>query len=196
MPTEPQFEENPEFEYVSHSTIEHQYPFISDKRSRDGVFNLPEVVQFLKAEKFSDVVAIRMPEDACYGDFMVIATAKSNNHISQASKILHELFKMKRASSDPFPSFEGLKEHSEWIAVDLGNIILHMFAKAKCRQRYDLESLWGIGPEFDEKTQGLDASETQADSSMGLTQADWESIIAEVAAERTSTRGQARKTNQ
>eukprot|EP00108_Taenia_solium_P008500 TsM_000514500 transcript=TsM_000514500 gene=TsM_000514500 len=183
LPTEPQFEENPEFEYVSHSTIEHQYPFISDKRSRGGVFDLPEVVQFLKAEKFSDIVAIRIPEDACYGDFMVIATAKSNNHISQASKILHELFKMKRASSDSFPSFEGLKEHSEWIAVDLGNIILHMFAKAKCRQRYDLESLWGIGPEFDEKTQGLDASETQADSSMGLTQADWESIIAEVAAE-------------
>lgn len=72
-----------------------------------------------------------------------------------------------------------------------------MFTKAKCRQRYDLESLWGIGPEFDEKTQGLDASEPQAAafSSMGFTQAEWESIVAEVAAEQTSTPDQAGKTN-
>ncbi|EUB61628.1 hypothetical protein EGR_03442 [Echinococcus granulosus] len=185
LPVEPQFEENPEFEYVSQSVTECRYPFISNKRSRGGVFNLPEVVQFLRAEKFSDVVAIRIPEVACYGDFMVVATAKSNNHVYQASKILQELFKMKRASSDSIPSFEGLKERSEWVAVDLGNIILHMFAKVECRQRYDLESLWGIGPEFDEKTQGLEVPQSEVDSfpSMRLTQADWERIVAEVAAE-------------
>ncbi|KAL5111729.1 Mitochondrial assembly of ribosomal large subunit protein 1 [Taenia crassiceps] len=119
LPTVPQFEENPEFEYVSHSSIECRYPFISNKRSRGGVFNLPEVVQFLRAENFSDIVSIRIPEAACYGDFMVIATGKSDSHVVQASKILHELFKMKRAPSDSFPSFEGLKEHSEWVAVDL-----------------------------------------------------------------------------
>lgn len=74
-----------------------KYPFSLDANisitlgSRGGVFDLSEVVQFLRAEKFSDIVAIRVPEAACYGDFMVIATAKSSNHVSQASRILHEL---------------------------------------------------------------------------------------------------------
>ncbi|VDM34021.1 unnamed protein product [Hydatigera taeniaeformis] len=171
LPVEPQFEENPEFDMTL--------------GSHGGVFDLPEIVQFLRVENFSDIVSIRIPETVCYGNFMVIATAKSSNHVSQTSKILHQLFKIKRASSDPFPSFEGLEERADWVAVDFGNIILHMFTKVECRQMYDLESLWGIGPEFDEKTQELESSKAQVDFpySMNLTQADWERIVADATAE-------------
>lgn len=67
----------------------------------------------------------------------------------------------------------------------LGNIILHMFATKECRDRYDLESLWGIGAEFDPKAQGMDEAEKESEqfAPLSLTQADWERILAEVAAD-------------
>lgn len=63
-----------------------------------------------------------------------------------------------------------------------------MFATKVCRERYDLESLWGVGAEFDPKAQGLDDSVDKSDQlpPLSLTQADWERIVAEVTAEEAS----------
>ncbi len=78
-----------------------------------------------------------------------------------------------------------------------GNIILHLFASNECRQTYDLESLWAAGPEFDEQAQGVATTHTSGkeESSsaffpMQLTEADWERIVAEVAAERAAPEGE------
>jgi hypothetical protein len=35
--------------------------------------------------------------------------------------------------------------------MDLGNIALHIFS-AKFRKMYDLETLWTVGPEYDDLT--------------------------------------------
>ena len=40
----------------------------------------------------------------------------------------------------------------DWVAMDLGNIALHLFTE-ETREKYDLESLWSVGSEFDTKTQ-------------------------------------------
>ncbi|VDD76462.1 unnamed protein product, partial [Mesocestoides corti] len=188
FPTEKQFEEDPEFDYVSQSTNDCKYPFISATRSSDGVFSITELVKFLAAENVSNVVVISLPEYAHYGEFMVVASAKSRKHISQVSDVLRRLFKIKRSPSDPMPSLEGLKEQSDWVAVDLGNILLHLFATPELRQKYDLESLWGAGPDFDEQAQGLDASEREStySSHAELTQADWERIVEDIIQQTTS----------
>ncbi|VDO03277.1 unnamed protein product [Rodentolepis nana] len=185
VPVDQQFDEDPEFDYFNQSLDYYNYPFICPGRASNGVFDLSEIVQFLRSEMFIDIVAIRLPDVACCGDYMVIASANSIKHMTQSSRILQKLFKMKRSPSDSIPNFEGLDRKSDWIAVDLGNIILHMFATKECRNRYDLESLWGIGAEFDLKAQGLDEVEKQSEQSapLGLTQADWERILAEVAAD-------------
>ncbi|VDL58081.1 unnamed protein product [Hymenolepis diminuta] len=185
VPMDHQFDEDPEFEYFNQSPVEYNYPFMSPGRASNGVFDLPEIVQFLRAERFTDIVAIRSSDAACCGDYMVIASANSIKHMTQSSKILQKLFKMKRSPSDTMPNFEGFEGNSNWIAVDLGNIILHMFATKECRDRYDLESLWGIGAEFDPKAQGMDEAEKESEqfAPLSLTQADWERILAEVAAD-------------
>ncbi|KAM7541576.1 hypothetical protein Aperf_G00000045309 [Anoplocephala perfoliata] len=187
---EHQFDEDPEFEYFNQSPAEYNYPFMSTGRSTNGVFDLPEIVQFLRAERFFDIVAIRSPNIASCSDFIVIATANSAKHIARTSSILQKLFKMKRNLTDAMPLFDGIEGKSDWAAVDLGNIILHMFATKVCRERYDLESLWGVGTEFDLKAQGLDDSTGKSDQFplLSLTQADWERIVAEVAADESTSK--------
>jgi ribosome-associated protein len=43
-------------------------------------------------------------------------------------------------------SVEG-KAHAEWILMDYGNFIVHVFSK-KAREYYCLEKLWGDAPKF------------------------------------------------
>jgi len=59
-------------------------------------------------------------------------------------------FKMKeRKPSDLLPKIEGSKTSKDWIALDLGNIALHVFT-AGAREQMDLETLWTVGPLFDD----------------------------------------------
>lgn len=60
---------------------------------------------------------------------------------------MRKVYKKKRHNFDIIPAVEGANS-KEWMALDLGNIALHVFSK-KTRELYDLESLWAVGPEFD-----------------------------------------------
>lgn len=42
-----------------------------------------------------------------------------------------------------------------WKLIDLGNIVLHLFLE-DAREFYDIESLWTVGEEFDDKIQKPD----------------------------------------
>lgn len=60
---------------------------------------------------------------------------------------VRKLFKIKRNSGEIIPKIEGEKSR-KWMALDLGNIALHVFSE-DTRLEYNLESLWAIGKEFD-----------------------------------------------
>ena len=64
---------------------------------------------------------------------------------------------MKRHPTDPFLDIGG-KECPDWKVVDMKNIVLHVFLKP-IRDKYDIETLWTVGHEFDEKFQ---KSETES----------------------------------
>lgn len=103
VPMDHQFDEDPEFEYFNQSPVEYNYPFMSSGSmfktwnmwlvlgASNGVFDLPEIVQFLRAERFADIVAIRSSDAACCGDYIVIASANSIKHMTQSSRILQKL---------------------------------------------------------------------------------------------------------
>ncbi|VDM03225.1 unnamed protein product, partial [Schistocephalus solidus] len=175
LPPERLFEEDPQFEYVAQG-------------GDSGVFELEEMTKLLRKENLDGIVCLKLPKTACLGDFMVIANAKSKRHLSQTAAVIQKLFKMKRNPMDPLPVFEGLRENADWLATDLGNIVLHLFASSASRETYSLESLWGAGPEFDEQTQGFKAVSSEADgAALGLlSQTDWEQIIAEVCARKAN----------
>lgn len=65
------------------------------------------------------------------------------------TQFVRKVFKIKRNSSDILPKVEG-ENSKDWMALDLGNIALHVFSP-KARKMYDLESLWSVGPEFDKE---------------------------------------------
>lgn len=49
--------------------------------------------------------------------------------------------------TDVIPKIEG-ESSKDWMALDLGNIALHIFS-TEARAQYDLESLWTVGPDYD-----------------------------------------------
>lgn len=65
------------------------------------------------------------------------------------AEFIRKVYKMKRISTDILPKIEG-ETSNDWVALDLGNIALHIF-KSETRKKYDLESLWSVGREFDKE---------------------------------------------
>ncbi|CAL8080242.1 unnamed protein product [Calicophoron daubneyi] len=96
----------------------------------------------------------------------------------------HENLKYKRKESRlGLPRVEGLDGSCDWIAIHLGNILLHLF-QPETRAHYDLESLWAAGPEHDEVSHGfLPFSLTRPSKSDVV---DWDQVISEVRGQRSS----------
>lgn len=70
---------------------------------------------------------------------------------------VRRVFKLKRKTNDIIPKIEGEKD-KDWIAMDLGNIALHIFSK-KARAHYDLESLWCLGDEYEKRIKNKNSME-------------------------------------
>lgn len=62
---------------------------------------------------------------------------------------LNKIHKIKKDKSDPFLLLDDASK--DWQLIDLGNIVLHVMLRA-IREHYDLETLWTVGQEFDEKS--------------------------------------------
>ena len=119
-----------------------------------GVFDVSDLVDVLVGEKCQDVVVMAIPEELGYVDHMVIVTCMSKRHLRSAATFVKKMYKLKRQKlanrkslGERVPRIEGIDDaDSKWLALDLGNIALHLFL-AETRELYDLESLWGVGPE-------------------------------------------------
>lgn len=70
---------------------------------------------------------------------MVIASGTSNRHVASiADALIKDLKQHNIKGIEP----EG-KETSEWILVDAGDVIAHIF-KPETRQKYDIEGMWSV----------------------------------------------------
>ncbi|XP_043197905.1 mitochondrial assembly of ribosomal large subunit protein 1-like [Amphibalanus amphitrite] len=123
----------------------------SAERGRSGVFDVEELVEVLREEGMEDLCVLRLPEDHAYVGHMVLATARSHQHMLATAQFVKKLYKRKRLSSDPVPRIEG-RTSKEWIAMDMVNIALHLFDR-RAREHYDVDGLWAVGPRYDEKSQ-------------------------------------------
>lgn len=73
-----------------------------------------------------------------FTDYFIITHGNSpRQNIAIYESIEEEL---KKANLRPL-SIEG-KEHAEWILMDYGSFIIHVFSK-RAREYYSLEKLWG-----------------------------------------------------
>lgn len=111
---------------------------------------IEELVDILKREKAVDIFVAKIPPTYRYADYLVIATGKSARHILAMSEFIRKVFKKKMNSDDKVPVLEG-KNSKNWMALDLGNIVVHIFSQS-AREYYDLETLWSVGPEYDSQS--------------------------------------------
>jgi len=130
-------------------------------RGQEGVFDLHEMIEVLQAENVQDIVAIKVPEEMNYTDYLVIGTGFSTRHLKSVMEYVKKLHKGKRGKKDPHAIIEGL-EAEDWLVVDMGNIVLHLF-HPDTRDQWDLETLWTVGPEFDELIDGGKRDNAQLD---------------------------------
>ncbi|CAH2231380.1 mitochondrial assembly of ribosomal large subunit protein 1 [Pararge aegeria] len=133
-----------------------KYPIINDEfeginlqRGKSGVFEIEELVDILQRENSKDIFVASVPRDINYVEYMCIVSARSKRHILALAEFVRKVYKKKCYKNDQIPRIEG-KDSDEWMALDLGNIALHIFSD-KTRKVYDLETLWSVGSEFDEK---------------------------------------------
>ncbi|XP_026487578.1 uncharacterized protein LOC113394475 [Vanessa tameamea] len=137
--------------------VEDKYPILSDEfdginleRGKNGVYEIEDLVELLQRENSKDIFVATVPKEINYVDYICVVSARSKRHILALAEFVRKVYKKKCHKNDYIPKIEG-KDSEEWMAIDLGNIALHIFSE-KTRKVYDLETLWSVGSEFDEKT--------------------------------------------
>ena len=91
-------------------------------------------VEDLKAK---DIVVLDISERSNLADFMIVCSGTSKTHVKAIAENL--VVEAKRANLH-INGVEG-RESSEWVLVDLGDVILHVM-QDKTRDFYELEKLW------------------------------------------------------
>uniref|UniRef100_A0A336MYU8 Mitochondrial assembly of ribosomal large subunit protein 1 n=1 Tax=Culicoides sonorensis TaxID=179676 RepID=A0A336MYU8_CULSO len=121
---------------------------ISLERGLTGVFEIEEIVKILRKENGIDICVCKVPSELKYVDYIGVVTGRSHRHMIGMAEYIRRIFKLKRHKGDVLPRIEGANGR-DWMAIDLGNIALHIFSHA-ARLNYDLESLWALGSQYDE----------------------------------------------
>ncbi|CAH8527855.1 unnamed protein product [Dicrocoelium dendriticum] len=172
-PLEGQWAENPELEYANITSRPVSFDFVQPNE----FFQLNEIRQLLKQENVRDLIFIKLPPNHIC-TYMVIGSGMSRNHVRATASVVYRILKYKRRTSSlGLPRLNGLDGSCEWIAMNLGNILLHLFLPP-VREYYDLEGLWAAGPEYDEYSRVVNVR--RGDIPCHLQQVDWDQLIQEV----------------
>uniref|UniRef100_D3TRF4 Mitochondrial assembly of ribosomal large subunit protein 1 n=1 Tax=Glossina morsitans morsitans TaxID=37546 RepID=D3TRF4_GLOMM len=141
------FDVEKERQHQREQTVPDHSSQVNLKRGIRGVFDIDSLVEVLRKEGAEDIFVCSVPTELKYVDYLVVCSGRSHRHLTAIAEFVRYMYKVKRHSDDTLPKIEGKKSH-EWMALDLGNIALHILAP-KIRTSYDLESLWAIGVEYD-----------------------------------------------
>ncbi len=98
---------------------------------------LTTVLNSLSDAKAEDIVSIDLQGKTSIGDTMVIASGRSQRHVSAIADQLRE--KLKEEGYRDL-RVEGLP-HCDWVLIDSGDVIVHIF-QPEVRQFYNLEKMW------------------------------------------------------
>lgn len=86
--------------------------------------------------------------DIVVSDFSQIGTAPADafvicngNSPAQVDSIVDSVENMARTKLGERPSAIAGRENSTWVAMDFGNVMVHIFQQ-EAREYYDLENLW------------------------------------------------------
>jgi ribosome-associated protein len=98
---------------------------------------LDAITVWLDEAKAENIVTIDIKGKSSIGDYMVIATGRSDRHVGA---IADQLQKKLKENELAMPRVEG-KETCDWVLIDTGDIIVHVF-RPEVREFYNLEKMW------------------------------------------------------
>ena len=95
------------------------------------------VLASLEEAKAEDLVSIDITGKTTLGDYMVVASGRSQRHVAaMADRLLGDL---KDAGGREI-KVEGLR-HGDWVLIDAGDVIVHLF-RPEVRAFYNIEKMW------------------------------------------------------
>ena len=98
-------------------------------------------------KKATDLVLLDLRAVASFTDFFLICTGASARQVQAISNAIEETLRIN--SKRPL-HIEGYSS-GEWILLDYGDFIVHVFSQAS-RRFYDLERLWRDAPRIEVKS--------------------------------------------
>jgi ribosome-associated protein len=106
----------------------------------DAEETLRLVLARLDEMKAEDTITINLHNISTLGDYMVVASGRSNRHVgSVADRVVEDL---KKAGLSDL-RVEGIP-HCDWVLIDAGDVIVHLF-RPEVRAFYNLEKMWSGG---------------------------------------------------
>lgn len=98
---------------------------------------LAQILSWLDEAKAESVVSIDIKRKSSLGDFMVVATGRSDRHVGA---IAEQLERHLKDQGHGRVRVEG-KPQCDWVLIDVGDIIVHVF-RAEVREFYNIEKMW------------------------------------------------------
>lgn len=95
------------------------------------------IMSSLEDAKAEEIATIDLNGKAALADSMIVASGRSNRHVSA---IADQLQKALKEAGYKSTSVEGLP-HCDWVVMDAGDVIVHLF-RPEVRRFYNIEKLW------------------------------------------------------
>lgn len=98
------------------------------------------IIKGMQENKAKEIIRLKLKDiETAVCDYFIICHGTSNTHVSAiADSVINET--IKSLKDKPF-NREGL-ENGEWILLDYGNVVVHVFQR-ETRDFYNIEKLWG-----------------------------------------------------
>jgi len=127
---------NPEMRTATGAAHESAPP--ADTSAPQDSDDLLKLVTFaLDEAKAENIVTIDLKGKSSIGDYMVVATGRTDRHVGAVAE---QLQRKLREAGHVRVRIEGEKQ-CDWVLIDAGPIIVHVF-RPEVREFYNLEKMW------------------------------------------------------
>lgn len=98
---------------------------------------IQQIYEILEENKAESITTINVEKITSMTDHLIICTGRSKRHVDAVAEYVKLAVKENEGFS---PNIQG-QQGSEWVILDLHNIIVHIMTK-DIREFYQLEKLW------------------------------------------------------
>ncbi len=105
--------------------------------SNSSALLVKEIVDWLDEAKAEEIVSIDLTGKTSIGDFMLIASGRTDRHVGAIADRIKEKLKDNGFGR---VRVEGT-ETCDWVLIDTGDVIVHLF-RPEVREFYNLEKMW------------------------------------------------------